>query len=66
MKKMHWKLSKVAPLKIYDFMDGHNSPRPGQRAPELAAGLWAELLVTWLNEQAAKLPQREAPAQAQF
>lgn len=65
---MHWKLSKVAPLKMYDFfsMDGHSSPRPGQRDLALAPGLQAELLVTCLNEQAAKLPQREAPAQAQF
>lgn len=48
------------------YIDGHNRPRPGQHEPELASRLWAELLVTRLNEQAAKLPQREAPAQAQF
>jgi hypothetical protein len=47
-------------------LDGHNSPRPGQCELELAPGLQAELLVTCLNEQAAKLPQWEAPAQAQF
>lgn len=38
-------------------MDGHNSLRPGQHAPELAPGPWVELLVTCLNEQAAKLPR---------
>lgn len=48
------------------YIEGHNSLRPGQCAPELASQMRTELLVTLFNEQAAKLPQQEASAQTQF
>lgn len=40
LKKMYWKLSKVAPLKIYDFFYGW-SQQPQAWAACSRAGSWA-------------------------
>lgn len=53
------RLSKVVPLMIYDlFYRRSQQPQAGVGSMSLNCPLlWAELLVTCFNEQAAKLPQ---------